>query len=195
MVMMIRRLQLLILFLISSVGFVNQVIAQQEIDLAGTWHVKLDSLNTGLQQQWYKQQFQHPVSLPGMLDDAGIGKPPVLSIDKLISSIKNHALNIKNKNFLIWSFIFVFSLTASFFAGHLQIFFYLYLTSFFYFIARWLQLKKSKKILGVYLLLNILFLLLTSIQWLPTLQFILASARNLDQDWHNPGWFIPWQNL
>jgi len=34
-------------------------------------------------------------------------------------------------------------------------------------------------------------------QLIPTLQFIILSARNLDlPGWQtNPGWFIPWQNL
>ncbi|MGV3508611.1 MAG: glycoside hydrolase family 2 protein [Sphingobacteriaceae bacterium] len=93
--MMIRGLRLFTIFLVSSIGVVNNAVAQQEINLAGTWHVKLDSLNTGLQQHWYKQQFQHPVSLPGTLDDAGIGKPPALSIDKLNKEI---ALKLSRKH-------------------------------------------------------------------------------------------------
>jgi len=94
-----------------------------------------------------------------------------------------------------WTLIFIFSLISSFFAGHLQLFFYLYVVSFLYFIARWFKFRKNKKFLFIYLIINFCFLILTAIQWMPTLQFILSSARNLDQDWHNPGWFIPFQNL
>ena len=46
------------------------------------------------------------------------------------------------------------------------------------------------------MIFNFLFLILTSIQWIPTLQFISLSSRNVDVlDFNNPGWFIPWQNL
>ncbi len=120
----------------------------------------------------------------------------LLSIDKIVSSIKYPVLSIKNRNSLIWSFIFVFSLTLSFFAGHLQIFFYLFILSIVYFLIRLLQFGWEKKLLYLFIILNSLFVILTSIQWLPTLQFIYLSGRNLDQiPWQNPGWFVPWQNL
>jgi hypothetical protein len=117
----------------------------------------------------------------------------LLSIDKLLSNITQKVSGVP-KN-LFWSLVYIFSLTSSFFAGHLQIFFYVYILSFFYFFAKWVQITKHKKILFIYLILNTLFLLLTSIQWLPTLQFILISARSIDQNWQTAGWFIPWQNL
>jgi hypothetical protein len=45
-------------------------------------------------------------------------------------------------------------------------------------------------------MLNSLFLILTAIQWIPTLQFILLSARDTDQSlWQKEGWFLPWQHL
>ena len=113
----------------------------------------------------------------------------LLSIDKIVSSIKD-------KKIILWGFVFVFSLVSSFFAGHLQIFFYLYIVSITYFFARWIQLGRSKLILFLYLILNSLFIILTSIQWIPTLQFILLSAREVDQAaWIKDGWFVPWQHL
>lgn len=119
----------------------------------------------------------------------------LLSIDKIFTGFQEN-LEFKIKNYLVWGFIFIFSLTSSFFAGHLQTFFYLMIVSSLYFIVRWIQHKKNKNILFVYLILYTLFLILTSIQWFPTLQFIFLSGRNLDQiPWQNPGWFIPWQNL
>lgn len=128
----------------------------------------------------------------------------LLSIDKIFSNInqisnsKYQIANIqfKNRKLIIWSLIFLFSLIASFFAGHLQIFFYLFFTTSIYLIARWVQYGKIFNILFVFLIFTILFLLLTSVQWIPTISFILNSARSVDQaDWQQAGWFIPWQHL
>jgi hypothetical protein len=129
----------------------------------------------------------------------------LLSIDKIFtessySEISNFKFQISKKQlkvqkYLIWSAIFIFALASSFFAGHLQTFFYLFLAANIYFILRWLQYGRSKKTLTIYLILNTLFLILTSVQWLPTLNFIMLSAREVDQVWQKPGWFIPWQNI
>jgi len=122
----------------------------------------------------------------------------LLSIDKIFLVFKkvNFKFQIPNLRLLIWCFIFIFSLTSSFLAGHLQIFFYLFLVSSIYFIIRWIQIGKNKDFLILFIILNSLFIILTSIQWLPTLQFIFLSGRNLDQiPWQNPGWFMPWQHL
>ncbi len=96
----------------------------------------------------------------------------------------------------IWPLVFIFSLTSSFFAGHLQTFFYLFIISLLYFFARWLQFGRKNKPFLIFLLLNSCFLILTSIQWLPTLQLILQSARDVDQiPLQNEGWFLPTQHL
>ena len=133
----------------------------------------------------------------GTITHVGLWLPLILlAIDKVVSSIKYQVLSIKNKKLLAWSFVYLFSLTSSFFAGHLQTFFYLGLFSFIYFIARWWQYGKKIKILVLYIILNTLFLILTTVQWIPTLQFVLLSARNIDQvSIDNLGWFIPWQHL
>jgi uncharacterized membrane protein YfhO len=110
----------------------------------------------------------------------------LLSIDKLISNNKNRT----------WSLIYLFSLISSFFAGHVQIFFYLGSLSLVYFIVRWLQCGRKKSILFSCLILNAIFLVISSVQWIPTLQFIFLSSRSTDVPGFNaPGWFIPWQNL
>ncbi len=118
----------------------------------------------------------------------------LLSIDKLESRIKNQE-SWKPK-ILLWSFIFIFALTSSLFAGHFQFFGYVLLLSFLYFFARWFQHGMSKKIFLVFIILTSCFMVLTFIQWFPTLQFIAQSARGIDQlDWQKDGWFIPWQHL
>lgn len=134
----------------------------------------------------------------------------LLSIDKIfLTSLRGGTTKQSKKNEItsaftklrndikVWSVVFVLSLTFSFFAGHLQTFFYLNIIAVCYFIAKWIQFKKLKKLLLLFLVLSICFLILTAIQWIPTLQFVLQSARNADQlnAWQQAGWFIPWQNL
>lgn len=117
----------------------------------------------------------------------------LLSIDKIFSLTN---LKINSLKFLVWPFVFIFSLTSSFFAGHLQTFFYLSLLSLAYFIVRFIQHGKNWKNLLTFLTLGGLFIVFTSIQWYPTLKFISLSARNLDLvGFREAGWFIPWQNL
>lgn len=119
----------------------------------------------------------------------------LLSIDKIFGIMK-HESRIMDKKTISWSLVLLFSLVSSFFAGHLQTFFYLYILSIAYFIFRWVEHKRNVRILIKFLILNSLFIILTSVQSIPTLQFISLSARTLDQ---NPlateGWFLPWQNL
>lgn len=123
----------------------------------------------------------------GTITHAGLWLPLILlSVDKLILSKKNFK----------WIFIYIFSLISSFFAGHLQVFFYLYIFSLFYLSMRWLQSRKKKDIFFLFFVLNLLFLIITSVQWIPTFQFISLSARNIDTlGINSPGWFIPWQHL
>ena len=94
--MMIKIMRLFNILLVSSLCFAGiQLKGQDEISLTGQWHVKLDSLNHGVQQQWYKQQFEQSVLLPGTLDDAAIGKQPGVTIDKLNKEI---ALKLSRKH-------------------------------------------------------------------------------------------------
>lgn len=119
----------------------------------------------------------------------------LLSIDKIFFNFRENPKS-KIKNSKLWYFIFIFSLTSSFLAGHLQIFFYLFIFSWVYLFARWIQFGWQKKILFLFIILNSLFIILTAIQWVPTLQFIFLSARNVDVlDFNSPGWFIPWQHF
>ncbi len=114
----------------------------------------------------------------------------LLTVEKLTS----YELRVKK---YFWSGVFVFSLTQSFFAGHLQTFFYVFLFSFIYLGWRFLAIKEGRiKLIFLFLILYSLFLILTYPQWRPTLEFIRLSARDIDQiNWQQPGWFIPWQNL
>lgn len=112
----------------------------------------------------------------------------LLSIDKLV-------LSRKDKKIILWEFVYLASFISSFFAGHLQTFFYLFIITAVYLLARWFQYGKKINVLFSFLIFYIMFFTLTSVQWLPTLQFILHSARNVDLNWQGNGWFIPWEHL
>lgn len=112
----------------------------------------------------------------------------LLSIDKITSRKQQSRL-------LYWHLIMLVALVCSFFAGHLQSFFYLYIFSSAYFFLRWFE-NKNKKVIVAFAVLQIIFVAATLIQWLPTLQFIFLSARDTDQNFQTvEGWFIPWKHL
>lgn len=130
----------------------------------------------------------------------------LLSVDKIFTyfdsssnskfKMQNAKTQFKNQNYLLWSGIFIFSLTSSFFAGHLQTFFYVFLFSIAYFTSRWIQYGRPKKVIFLLTINYLLFTIATAVQWIPMIQFIGLSGRELDQaDWTRPGWFIPWQHL
>lgn len=118
----------------------------------------------------------------------------LLSIDKILISFKNNPKTISS-NLFKWSFVFIFSLVSSFFAGHLQIFFYVAIFSVIYGLSKLYKTDYKIKKIPTLAFLGGIFVIITFVQWLPTLNFILLSARDLDQNWiTTAGWFIPWQN-
>ena len=134
----------------------------------------------------------------------------LLSIEKIIIILNYHAGLVsasqrsrnkfgmtEGKRLIIWSLVLIFSLVSSFFAGHLQVFFYCQLLIITYLIIRSLTLTKKRiSIILLFVLCYLLSVIITSIQWLPTLELIFNSARSIDQgSWTKEGWFIPWQNL
>ena len=143
----------------------------------------------------------------GTILHAGLWLPLILlSIEKIAFNfnwsenskfkIQNSKLQFKNKNLISWSIIFIFSLAQSFFAGHLQTFFYVFLFSLIYLIWKLTQVKYFKSLIYIFAICYLLFAIFTSIQWKPTLQLIKLSAREIDQaNWRQPGWFIPWKHL
>lgn len=110
----------------------------------------------------------------------------LLSIDKILKNKKD------DKNLIIWGALLSGSLTFSFLAGHLQIFFYIFILSLLYTTFRFIETRKNIKAIFISLFL---FFFLTAVQWIPTLQFIKLSARGLDQSYLSDGWFIPLKHL
>lgn len=98
---------------------------------------------------------------------------------------------------LKWGALLIFSLCSQFFAGHLQVSFYVFLVTIVYLFWKFAALEKRRSsYLGFFAVVGLIVTILTAVQWLPTLQFIKLSAREIDQSQFNqPGWFIPWQHL
>ncbi len=121
----------------------------------------------------------------------------LLSVDKIIQHFNDSSQSKADNKLIFWLFIFILSLISSFFAGHLQVFFYSFLVIISYSIIRVLFLHKNKlKVSLLFVICFLLFTLITAIQWFPTIQLITHSARNIDQgNFEKVGWFIPWQNL
>ncbi|MDO8269615.1 MAG: YfhO family protein [Candidatus Levybacteria bacterium] len=122
----------------------------------------------------------------------------LFSVDKVFAGngkFKVGYLKNVDRSF-IWFVAVTLSLSASFFGGHLQTFFYLFLVCIAYFALRWFQNRKSVQVITRFVLSICVFILLTSVQWLPTLRFIFLSARSVDQDFRQvEGWFIPYKHL
>ncbi|HCW63364.1 MAG: sugar-binding domain-containing protein [Leeuwenhoekiella sp.] len=51
---------------------------QTELDLAGTWNYRLDSLDVGMAEKWQLQDFKYKIDLPAALRDYDIGNKPSL---------------------------------------------------------------------------------------------------------------------
>lgn len=93
-----------------------------------------------------------------------------------------------------WTLILIFAQCSQILGGHLQTLFYsLVITSGYLFLRVWQNGRERYK---HFFLITLIVLFLTLLQWFPTLQFILQSARDIDQNmWQKVGWFIPWQHL
>lgn len=85
-----------------------------------------------------------------------------------------------------WWLVFIVALTSSFFAGHTQIFLYVFILTVSYAVYQ-------RKI-GLGFILSLLtVLLLTSVQWRPMLVLFQNGIRNVGIN--ESEWFLPWQNL
>jgi hypothetical protein len=49
--------------------------AKEQLDLAGTWHFRLDRGNTGATERWFAHPLTAAIELPGSLPGSGIGDP------------------------------------------------------------------------------------------------------------------------
>ncbi|QEH42551.1 glycoside hydrolase family 2 protein [Chitinophaga sp. XS-30] len=75
-------------FLLLGIFFLLPVSASaQTLSLAGRWQYRLDPQDTGIQQQWFLQDFAGSITLPGTLDDAGIGAASSLNDESVNKAV------------------------------------------------------------------------------------------------------------
>ncbi len=89
-----------------------------------------------------------------------------------------------------WLLVLASSIAMSYLAGHLQTFVYIILFTLFYSLI-FIPIKKNV-VFGLTIFLVFLFL---SPVVLAQVTHLLLSARNVDLNWQQPGWFLPWQHL
>jgi hypothetical protein len=135
----------------------------------------------------------------------------IINISTMIVDENTATRVSKFKTFLtmnIPDFLLLFAVTSSFLAGHLQSFIMCLINLGFYLLYKiplynfsgikfqpeltsrrrryWIQVTK----------VMILFILITSVQWMPTLEFIQKSARNVDPTaWTRKDWFFPYEHF
>lgn len=120
----------------------------------------------------------------------------LLSTDKIFGFFESKKVKIKDKRLFLWSVVLLSSVSFSFFAGHLQTFFYLIIFSFIYSILKIWKSKNRTKLSLIYLTSFIISVIIILPQLIPTIKFIGLSARDLDQaNWQQEGWFLPLKHL
>lgn len=93
-----------------------------------------------------------------------------------------------------WNIVLLFALCSSFFAGHLQ--FFLYGCAIVVWYAFWEYWRtRLCKISWRCAIVVVLFLLMTSIQWIPLLRFLFTASRMAGAEYLHEGFFIPIQHL
>lgn len=99
----------------------------------------------------------------------------------------------KSKNTIPKILLLALTFSLSFFAGHLQTFFYIMTFSVLYAV---LAGYRSRAFLVKFFLSVGVFFVISIPQSLPTLRYILLSARSIDQDYKTvEGWFVPFRHL
>lgn len=135
----------------------------------------------------------------GTIVSTGLWLPLILlSIDRLFTKStdsKYTQVRIQDSVLRLWCLVFILGMSCSFFSGHLQTFFYVFVISVGYSLLRFFQSEKSWNVLILLCLNFLLFGFITAVQWIPMFQLIGLSARNIDVTWQVPGWFIPWNQL
>lgn len=116
----------------------------------------------------------------------------LFSINKIVDYFSS-----ANKKKYIWYLIYLISLLFSFFAGHLQTFFYIYAFSAFYFFCSFRGKDNKLRAFFLFFVLNFVFIVLSFPQWYPTLKFILESNRSLDvaNVLTRNDWFLPYNHF
>jgi hypothetical protein len=73
--------KILFLFLVITGCASQKTEIRQSISLSGVWKFKIDSLDQGIEQQWFSGEFIETVKLPGSLTENGKGNEVTLNTD------------------------------------------------------------------------------------------------------------------
>jgi len=125
----------------------------------------------------------------------------LLSMDKMAEYFRHSksrfiVFNFKLPKYILWSVVLIFAIISSFFAGHLQTFFYVAVFSAAYLFLRIWACKEKLKLFLLFFSSLFISLFIILPQLLPTLRFIFLSGRNNDQlAWQKEGWFLPFQHF
>lgn len=60
-------------FFILILSFAVKLVAQERMDISGTWQFAIDSLDIGLKEKWYNKNFTETINLPGSMTENGKG--------------------------------------------------------------------------------------------------------------------------
>ncbi|MFZ2025226.1 MAG: YfhO family protein [Microgenomates group bacterium] len=108
----------------------------------------------------------------------------LLSFDKL------HASQRK----IPWRLVFIFASVSSFFAGHLQMFFYTSVLFLAYAVISRRRIKMTK-VYSMHVVVPLIIIILTSPVWIRFLSVFTSSARSAGSAWNAEGFFIPIRHL
>lgn len=128
--------------------------------------------------------------------------PLILYFKENVLSVLQHK-KIRYKPLILYGLGLILAESMYIFAGHAQIAFYVFCISNLYLLVRTFHIYKTlgnkKKILlltSIYFtVLAFIIGLLTLIQTLPFIRFVLQSGRSIDQNSTQEGWFIPFKHL
>jgi beta-galactosidase/beta-glucuronidase len=71
--------KLIILLLVIAGCTSQKTDIQEKLSLAGVWKFKIDSLDQGVEQQWFNKDFDETVNLPGSMAESGKGNEITLN--------------------------------------------------------------------------------------------------------------------
>ena len=108
----------------------------------------------------------------------------------LLSFEKLHASQRK----IPWRLVFIFASVSSFFAGHLQTFFYAMVVCVAYAIISRRKIKMTK-VYSMHVIVPLIIIILTSPVWMRFISVFTASSRSQGSLWNVEGFFIPMRHL
>ena len=75
---MMKKMRILVLVLLSFIGFSLQAQVRDTIDLEGYWKFQKDQKDVGISEKWYNKTLEDEIELPGSMRVRGKGNPVTL---------------------------------------------------------------------------------------------------------------------